>query len=142
MNEKKIYIHQNHIFSSNTDFKKLTFISQEKISHCSRFLQLKAKTSLGELIQWICNPPASKASMEVADLTERRNPHNPVYGVKEFVCLSVCLSVCDELWPNYPMTGWTKWAKKCKNVAFLDKPKKLFFAKICCKFLSFFSFFA
>ena len=37
------------------------------------------------------NPPASKASREVANLTERKNPCTLVYGVKEFVCLSVCL---------------------------------------------------
>ena len=35
-------------------------------------------------------PPASEASREVANLTERKNPRTPVYGVKEFVCLSVC----------------------------------------------------
>ena len=34
-------------------------------------------------------PPASEASREVANLTERKNPHTPVYGVKEFVRLSV-----------------------------------------------------
>ena len=38
------------------------------------------------------NPPASKASREVANLTERII-HTPVYGVKEFVCLFVCPSV-------------------------------------------------
>ena len=32
-------------------------------------------------------PPASEVSREVANLTERKNPHAPVYGVKEFVCL-------------------------------------------------------
>ena len=37
--------------------------------------------------------PASEASREVANLTERKNPHTPLYGVKEFVCLSVCPSV-------------------------------------------------
>ena len=31
--------------------------------------------------------PASEASRKVANLTERKNPHTPVYGVKEFVCL-------------------------------------------------------
>ena len=31
-------------------------------------------------------PPASEASREVANLTERKNPHTKV-----FVCLSVCL---------------------------------------------------
>ena len=34
-------------------------------------------------------PPASEASREVANLTWRKNPHTPVYGVKEFFCLSV-----------------------------------------------------
>ena len=34
-------------------------------------------------------PPASKASREVANLTERKNQHSPVYGVKEFVHLFV-----------------------------------------------------
>ena len=38
-------------------------------------------------------PPASEASWEVANLTERKNPHTPVYGVKK-ICLSVCPSVC------------------------------------------------
>ena len=32
-------------------------------------------------------PPASEASREVANLTWRKNPHTPVYGAKEFVCL-------------------------------------------------------
>ena len=41
----------------------------------------------------LCYPPASKASREVANLTERKNAHILVYGVKEFFCLSVCLSV-------------------------------------------------
>ena len=34
-------------------------------------------------------PPLSEARMEVANLSERKNPHSPVYSVKEFVCLSV-----------------------------------------------------
>ena len=34
--------------------------------------------------------PASEASREVANLTERKNTHTPVYGVKKFVSLSVC----------------------------------------------------
>ena len=33
-------------------------------------------------------PPAIEVSREVANLTERKNPHTAVYGVKEFVCLS------------------------------------------------------
>ena len=43
-----------------------------------------------DLIQLLFYPPASEANREVANLTERKNPHTPVYGVKEFVCLSVC----------------------------------------------------
>ena len=31
-------------------------------------------------------PPASKASREVANITELKNLRTPVYGVKEFVC--------------------------------------------------------
>ena len=31
-----------------------------------------------------CNPPASKARTEVANLAERKNLPTPVYGVKEF----------------------------------------------------------
>ena len=41
-------------------------------------------------------PPASEAGREVANLTWRKNPPPPIYGVKEFVCLSVC----DEFWPQ------------------------------------------
>ena len=37
------------------------------------------------------HPPASEASREVANLTERKNPHTPVYGVKEFVRLAACI---------------------------------------------------
>ena len=54
----------------------------------------------------IFNPPASEASREVANLTERKYPHTPVYGVKEFVCLSVT-----KFDPNYLRTGKTKWAE-------------------------------
>ena len=35
-------------------------------------------------------PRRAKLVREVANLTERKNPHTPVYGVKEFVRLSVC----------------------------------------------------
>ena len=42
-------------------------------------------------------PPASKVSKEVANLTERKNPHTQVYGVKEsvwhlFILYSVSVS--------------------------------------------------
>ena len=41
--------------------------------------------------EWIENdiqvhsPPASEASREVENLTRRKNPHTPVYGVKESI---------------------------------------------------------
>ena len=50
-----------------------------------------------------CNPPASKGSREEANLTERKNPRTPVYGIKEFVCLSVHLSVTN-FDPNYDLS--------------------------------------
>ena len=36
-------------------------------------------------------PLWAKPVTEVANLTERKNPHTPVYGIKEFVCLSVVI---------------------------------------------------
>ena len=32
-------------------------------------------------------PLVTEVSRELANLTERKNPHTPVYGVKKFVCL-------------------------------------------------------
>ena len=49
----------------------------------------------------------SEASREEANLTERKNPHTSIYGVREFVCLSV-----KNFDPNYLRTGKTEWAKK------------------------------
>ena len=46
------------------------------------------------LVQKCIYPQVSTASMEVANLTERKKYANPKYGVKEFPCMSVCLSVC------------------------------------------------
>ena len=55
-------------------------------------------------------PPASKASREAANLTGRKNPHTPVHGVKEFVCLFVC----DKLWPQLSQDWLNRkfWIKK------------------------------
>ena len=50
-------------------------------------------------------PPASEASREVANLTERKNTHPPVHGVKELVCLSVM-----NFDLNYLRTGKIGWA--------------------------------
>ena len=48
-------------------------------------------------------------SREVANLTERKI-HTPKYGVKEFVCWSVCLSVTNfDLY--YLWTGRIKWSE-------------------------------
>ena len=38
-------------------------------------------------IRYFTIPPASEASRELANLTERKNPHAPVYVVKKFVRL-------------------------------------------------------
>ena len=46
------------------------------------------------------NPPVSEGSREVANLAEEKSPHTPVYGVKEFVCLSVT-----KFDPNYSLTS-------------------------------------
>ena len=54
---------------------------------------------ISSLPNFLSNPPVSKARMEVANLTERKNPHPSVYGVKEFVCLSVT-----KFDPNYLRT--------------------------------------
>ena len=40
------------------------------------------------LFQCLGDPPASEANREVANLTERKNPHTPVYGVKESVSIT------------------------------------------------------
>ena len=38
----------------------------------------------------MCYPPVSEASREVANLNERKNPHAPVYGVKECASSKNC----------------------------------------------------
>ena len=55
-------------------------------------------------------PPVSEASREVANLTERKNLHTPIYSAKEFVCLSVCLSV-SKFDLNFLGTGEIELAK-------------------------------
>ena len=45
---------------------------------------------------WFRYPPESEASREVANLTERKNMHTYVYGVKEFVC-TYWPEVCPEI---------------------------------------------
>ena len=52
----------------------------------------------------VVHPPASEASRVVANLIERKNQHTPVYGAKEFACLSV-----SNFDPNYLRTGRTEW---------------------------------
>ena len=56
-------------------------------------------------------PPASKASREVVNLTERKNPHTPVYGVKEFVCLSVVPIISGLAKQNRLKTYWQGLAR-------------------------------
>ena len=47
-------------------------------------------------------------SREVTNLTWRKNTHTPVYGVKEFVCLSVT-----NFDLNYRKAGKIEWAEIC-----------------------------
>ena len=68
-----------------------------------RCVQVQNKTGFRPYLK-LYHPPASAASREVANLIERKNTHTLVYGVKEFVCLSVCLSVTN-FDPNYLRTG-------------------------------------
>ena len=48
------------------------------------------------------SPPAREGSREVANLTEQKNSHTPINGVKEFVCLSVCYLIRGILY----LLGW------------------------------------
>ena len=68
-------------------------------------------------------PPASKASREVVNLTERKNPHTPVYGVKEFVCLSVCLlpKSTPIIWPPIKLNSQGSELKKILNRPILGR---------------------
>ena len=51
-------------------------------------------------------PLANEASWEKVNLTERKNPHTPVYGVKDFVRPSVT-----KFDPNFIRTGRAEWAE-------------------------------
>ena len=64
------------------------------ISSVQKTTQNREKPTIGDYLCPITfHLPASKVSREVANLTERKNLHNPVYGVKEFFRPSVSLSV-------------------------------------------------
>ena len=76
------------------------------VAYLQRTLEL-IRYSLIDLIY----PPASEASREVANFTERKNLHTPVCGVKDFVCLPVSQNFD----PNYLGTGKTEWAEIVSN---------------------------
>ena len=79
-------------------------------------------------ISWrfnIINPPGSKASKEVPNLTERKNPHTPEC---QRICLSVCLSVIN-FDPNYLRTGKTANFGEA-GVLLLDSSSR-WFANLC-----------
>ena len=65
-----------------------TVFSQKKLF----FLTLKVEMKLVDNGRFVSvhHPSASEATREVANLTERKNLHTSVYGVKEFDCLSIC----------------------------------------------------
>ena len=46
-------------------------------------MTLSDQTNLSKIIVIILNPPASEASREVTNLTERKNLHAPLYGFRE-----------------------------------------------------------
>ena len=104
-----------HCFLQISRFSVMTFLDLN-CSNCSNVIKLQ-NLSL-----------ASEASREVVNLTWRKNPRTPVYGVKEFVCLSVCNEFRHQLsqdWGN--RMGWNFWGgifvKKCcpKNFCFLGR---------------------
>ena len=71
------------------------------------FLQAFAHSfalSCAQFLDFELYPLRAKRVREVANLTERKNLHTPVSGVKEFVCLSICPSVTN-FDPNYLRTG-------------------------------------
>ena len=73
------------------DLQKV-WISNGQISepHC---MVIVHPTWINILLNSAIIPLQAKQAREITNLTERKNPNTPVYGVKEFVCLSVCLSV-------------------------------------------------
>ena len=57
------------------------------IKYCNPYLQKLVRLYTEPNIEFCLKsiyPPASEASREVANVTERKNPHTPEYGVKEF----------------------------------------------------------
>ena len=59
---------------------------------------------------------------------ERKNPHTPIYGVKEFVCLSVT-----NFDPNYLVTGRTEWAVIYLFIYLLSANQKEHTSVRCCE---------
>ena len=66
-------------------------------------------------------PPASEASREVENFDWRKK-HTPTRILcQKFVCLSVCLSVCNKLWPQLSQDwlnriGWKKIGTSMQNM--------------------------
>ena len=88
-------------------------------------VQLVLVYSLNYFITLLINPPVSKACREVANLTWRKNPHTPVYGVKEFVFLSVT-----NFDLNYLRTGKIEWAKILFRISLSKRVvQKIFFSR-------------
>ena len=100
-------------FWQNFERKKLAkscFLTIQKIINrgLKAFFCYKQVTRLG--VKQSVYPPAtaSQVSREVANLTEIKNTLNPAYGVKEFVCLTVCLSACYQIRSQLSMLIGTK----------------------------------
>ena len=58
-------------------------------------------------------PIGSEARREVANLTERKNLHIPVCGLKEFVCLSVCMYVTKYFFTLFTKNGEIGLVRHC-----------------------------
>ena len=67
---------------SSSEYFKTSFIIKDSGSPEQRYYRFNLKTRN--------YPPASEASREVANLTERKNPHTPVPRIW---CQRICLSV-------------------------------------------------
>ena len=94
--------------------KKIQVTAHWEIKYQKVFFFFFSLLDIGNF--FIFYPPTSKAGRHEA------NPHTPVYGVKEFVCLPLCLSVTN-FDPNYLMTSKNRiGAKKILGIFY----KKLF----------------
>ena len=86
---------QKFFFSSvcfKTFFNQRRTVKERKKSEIKRERDMQTNNDYLINQRWF-NSSASEVSREVANLTERKNPHPPCIWCQR-ICLSVCLSVC------------------------------------------------